>query len=397
MRSKTELLTILLAGASLALAGGCGDDDGNDGSDVVDSGPDDQFDAMQAPEFSGQALFFDVSVPAFPEVGNGPIIQIDFNSFAATVAPAWEEAPGSPFGCKAWDYSAAEFLDQHLDQGTFEFTTPEDYAQIPPCNFVPGVGWACIGAMGGGGDIAVVDAGMGLFSLTDTNITFGPDQVGRLVHLEGTTNLSNSGDFPVVAAEGDNTIIFQNPIPGADEETDTPGTYITLSGLGPAGSTFPIDEDASIGFKLTSGGEGDVASFDRPVEMAKEFTIDTESEALLSDVPMDGSEFTFSCQGEGGDCGTSLSTVLSIVTTDGNIEGLPPYILPPPQEKVAVIQCTVLAGSATVMAAGSQVLADSGATRVRAVFLRANAVQPLVPNTALTLVAGRGVAGFTDP
>ena len=395
MRSRSDLLTILLACASLALVGGCscGDDDG---SEDIDSGPDD-FDAPPPVEFSGQIQFVDLTILDHPETGNGPFLLINFEANATTVPPAWEEAPGSPFGCKVYDYTAAEFLDPHLDEGTVQITTPDGYAPMPPCNFVPGVGWACIGAMGGGGDIGIVNEEMGIFSLTDDTATFGADQIGRILHVMGSANPSNNGDFPIVDAAGDSTILYQNLIPGAAVEDATAATYITLAGLGPAGHTFPIEDDAMIGFALTPGGDEDVESFDRMLDMADEFTLTTDSLAVMNAIPTDGSEVTVACQGEGGDCGSSLSSTFLLLTTDASIEGLPPYVLPPPVEKAVLVTCTVLAGSATLPAAGSEFIMNSGATRIRSTFVRGNAVSPIVPNIALTLVAGRGIVGFTDP
>ena len=322
MRSTSHFFTIL-ACATLAFAGACGDDDGNGGS--IDSGPDDEVDASPLPEFESTVVFLDTSVPAVPDLGNGPIVSIDWQSFAAADVPDWEEAPGSPFGCKAWDHTAAEDADPHLDEGVMEFTTPEGYAQIPPCALIPGVGWTCVGAMRGGGDIGVVDADMGLYSLTDASVTFGTDQVGRLLHVMGTTNLANSGDFPIVGAEGDNTIVFQNGTPGADVEDATPGTYITIAGVGPLGQTFPISDDDMVGIKLTAGGAGDIEGFDRSIDMGNAFTLDTASQDVLNGgVPTDGSEFTLSCTGDGGDCSASQATIVVIDATDGSIEGLPP-------------------------------------------------------------------------
>lgn len=394
MRSRGHFLTIL-ACASLAFAAGCGDDDGGGGT--IDSGPDDEIDASTLPEFEGQALLLDLSSEQFPDLGNGPIVDIDWQSVAAFDTADWEEAPGSPFGCKAWDHTPAEAADPHLDEGVMEFTTPAAYAQIPPCVFVPGIGYACIGAMGGGGDIAVVDADMGLFSLTDNTATFGAAQVGRLLHVMGTTNASNSGDFPIVAADGDHTIVFQNGTPGADAEATTPGEYITLAGVGPLGQTFPLGDDDMVGFKLTSGGAGDLADFDRTLDVGNAFTLDTASQTLLSAIPTDGTEFTLSCMGEGGDCGASQATVVVIDTTDGSIEGLPPFIMPPPETKAVSIICTFLAGSATVKAEASQYLMDSGATRIRAIFGRVNSSTPVVPNAAITLATGVSTMGTTDP
>ena len=393
MRSRSHFLTILTC--ALAFAAACGDDDGSSGD--IDSGTDDQIDASVLPSFEGQVLLIDLSAPAFPEIGNGPIIDIDWQALAAFDTADWEEAPGSPFGCKAWDHTPAEAADPHLDEGTMEFTTPAGYAPIPPCSFVPGLGYACIGAQGGGGDIAVVDADMGLFSLTDNAATFGADQVGRILHVMGTTNASDSGDFPVVAAEGDHTIVFQNGTPGADAEAATPGQYITLAGVGPAGQTFTLADDDEIGFALTQGGDGDLESFDRNLDVGNGFTLDTDSAALLSAIPTDGNEFTLSCMGDGGDCGASQATVIVIDTTDGSIEGLPPFIMPPPETKAVQIICTFLAGSATIKAEGSQFLADSGATRIRANFARVNSTTPVVPDAAITLAAGKAVMGLTDP
>lgn len=383
--------------ALLALGPACGDDDGDGngtGGPEADAAP--EADASPGATHTGQALFLQGSFIDFPQFGQGALLETLFRPKEDVVAPSFEEAPGSPFACKVFEFTPEEYAPPGLDEGTMQFSV-EGGPEFPPCNYVPGQGYRCIGVTGEGGDIGVVDAEMGLFSLSNPEVTFGADEVGRFVVISGSATASNNGQFPIVGANGDNTIVYMNPKPGAAEEAGTAATYLTLAGFGPAGQNEPVANDAQVTFEFTGGGEGHVGDFTRTLDIGDDFTLDTASAALLSDLPLDGSEFTIGCAGEGGECGTSMASILNIITTDATIPpGLPPVVLPPPETKAVQVFCIFLSGSATVPAEASQYIADSGATRIRSVFVRATPVQFTQDQVEILVAAGHAQAGFTN-
>ena len=379
--------------ALMATAAACGDDDGDDGG-AVDSGPPDDTDASPGSTHTGTSLFLQGSYPDLPMFGQGGLLETKFQAYTDVVMPSYEEAPGSPFACKAYEFTPAEFADGGLDEGSMQVTV-ENGPELPPCNFVEALGgYRCIGATGGGGTIAIVDAENGVAAINNADVTFGTDEVGRFVMISGSAEPTNNGMFPIVNAPDDNTIAYLNP--GAVAEETTAATYVTAAGFGPAGQDVDIPNESEVTFEFTGGGEGDVDDFTRTINIGDSFTLDTASAALLSDVPLDGSSFTLGCAGEGGTCNTAMASIVNIQTTDTPIpEGAPPVFLPPPTEKSVQVFCIFLSGSATVPADASQYLADSGATRVRTVFVRANPLTFTHGSTDMLVIAGHAQAGFT--
>ncbi|HTE52382.1 MAG TPA: hypothetical protein VK698_16135 [Kofleriaceae bacterium] len=386
--------------ALLAAGTACGDDDDDDDGDGDGGGtPDaavvDDVDAAPPATHSALVLLLEGRFEAFPELGEGVLTESTFQVKTDVVPPSFEESPGSPFACKVFEFTPATFAPAGVDEGPVQFTV-DGGPPVPPCIYVPGQGYRCIGAMGTGGDIEVANPKMGIFSITDSAITLGPDQVGRFLIVQGATNPSNNGQFPIVMAAGDNTILYQNPQPGAAEELDTTATYLTAAGFGPAGQTTPIPDDASVTIALSPGGDGDVAEFSQTLDIGDSFTLDTASQETISNLPSDGSAFTLSCDGEGGDCGTSGASLLNLIATDGDVSQLPPFVLPPPQSKAVQIFCVFLAGRTAVPAEASAFLAGQGFTRARAVFVRANNLLFAQPKAEIQVAAGHAVAGFTD-
>ena len=379
--------------ALMATAAACGDDDGDD-SGMVDSGQPPDIDASPGATHTGLSLFLQGSYPAFPEFGQGALLETKIQAYADAVPPSYEEAPGSPFACKAYEFTPEQFADGGLDEGSMQVTV-ENGPELPPCNFVEEMGaYRCIGVTGGGGSIGIVNAEQGIAAINNGDVTFGEDEVGRFVMINGSAEAANNGMFPIVMAPDANTIAYLNP--NAVAEETTAATYLTAAGFGPAGQNEPIDNEADVTFDFTGGGAGHVGDFSRTIDIGDSFTLDTASEALLSDIPLDGSEFTIGCAGEGGTCNAAMASIVNIQTTDAPIPpGAPPVLLPPPVEKSVQVFCIFLSGSATVPAEASQYLADSGATRVRTTFVRANPLTFTQGNTDMLVIAGHTQAGFT--
>lgn len=344
----------------------------------------------------GNLLYFETRYLEQPSEGDGAFIIIGpFQIKDEQLDPVYEEAEGSPFACKVYEKTAAQYKDPGVDIGTLNFSIAGGPV-IPPCKLVDGE-WACIGMEGSGGDIAVVDAGQGIMSLTDSAVTFGPEEIGRVVKFTGTTQPANEGTFPIVAVPDSHTIQFHNPRTTAAAEPATPATWRTEYGEGPARQTDPVKNDDFLTVSLAAGGEGNFDDFSKTLEFGDAFTLDTASQATIQNIPMDGSEFTVGCDGEGGDCSEADATALTLETTDAPLDPDFPTAFPDPVTKHVQIFCLLLIGRVTVPAEASQYLVDSGATRVRAIFGRALSEQEIQKYAEITVVAGHAVMGFTDP
>lgn len=391
--------TLMLTVAATATAGcfddpyGDGGGGGGGGLNFTDAG------AGLNRRQSGEILLVETQFNDHAELGSGPLIVIGpLQAKEDKVEASYEEAPGSPFACKVFELTPDQFADQGLDVGTFQFTV-DGGPTFPPCKYVDGPGWVCSGAEGTGGDIQSVDPKQGTYSITDPGLTFGNDEVGRLVEISGATEPANNGVFPVVDALGDNVIHYKNPA-GA-EELAMAGSYSTHAGFGPANLADPIQDDFSVTVALTAGGEGKFEDFSTNLEFGNSFTLDTASQQTISNIPMDGSAFTIGCDGEGGECGTAMATALNIETTDAVIDPDLPLNgeeggLPAPQTKYVRVFCLLLIGRVTVPAEASAYLASSGAKRIRAFFVRAESTEEIQENAQATLIMGHGVGGFTD-
>lgn len=371
------------------LAVGCGDDDGDGGGGADASN--DQIDGSTLEITQrGTFLVLETSYQPVPEMGDGAFLVGKIQDIEDEVPYSFEVAPGAPFDCKVRELNPTQATDAGEDIGTVAITIDEGPA-FPPCHLIPGVGWGCPAATGTGGDIANVDGDT--WSITDEQAGFTADDVGRIVNITGAAE-GNNGLFPITMVAGD-TIHFLNP--NGAEDLGTAGAYTTLAGMGPAGQTDTIDDTDTLTFQVTAGGTGKFEDFSKTVPFGDHFTLDDASAALLSDVPMDGSAFTISCAGEGGECNAATATALDIVTTDGDIAGLPPFVMPPPATKSVQILCILLVPDADVSEEVSQYIADSGATRVRTIYTRAETQDEIQDEAQVTIVAGHALMGFTDP
>lgn len=386
----------------LAVVAGCGNDappEHPDGAPIADSGPPQTF------AQSGTAGYIDLEYvnlpPPFDMLGNGPLAAIGpFQNSEDIVPPSWEELPGNPFGCKVFELTPEQYLDPGLDVGALEFTVNGGDWVTPPCVIVPGVGWACPGGGGTGGDIRVVDAEMGVFSLQDSSAGFtGDDEVGRYLSISGASVGANNGMFFVVGAVNQSTILFFNPGPG-QEELNTSGEYVTIAGFGPAGRDDPIPDDATLDATLHASTGGDSKFEDFTVEgipFGQSFVLDPHGQESISNIPLDGSAFEVGCDGDGGQCNNAMATAMILETSDGDHTEFPPFLLAPPVNKVVRIFClNIIVGQTRVPAEASAYLVDSGATRIRTVFARVFPMDIFQTETTATILAGHGQAGFTD-
>ena len=383
--------------ASIAV-GACGDDDGNS---VPDAAVDDIDASVTEPSQTGRivmavASFHDLPAP-FDMLGEGILQIVDVYPVDERPAFAYEQAPGAPLGCKVTEFTPETLAEPPVNMGTLEFTI-ENGPAFPTCNFVDGVGYQCVGVPTASGGTIANGPMANTYALNDADVTFGVDQVGRHVRITGSAVPGNNGLFPIVAAPNDNTIVYANPSPAAAEETGgTAASYTVVAGFGPAGQADPVPDDARITTQLTAGGNGAFTDYTTNVDVGDSFTLDTATEAIIDDIPLDGSEFTLSCDGAGGSCTGAMATAIISQTTDAVVSMLPRFVLPPPVTKAVRIFCLQPGtGTVTIPAEASAFLMDSGATRIRSIMVRGNNTPTLQADATTDNVAGHAIAGFTQ-
>jgi hypothetical protein len=386
----TRFIKTTLFCSLLALAPACGDDDGNDGSGTPDANTGGDIDAAAPSEYSGQILWVEASSPMFPpQAGDGMGVQAKFIKKTDKIPTVYEEIPGAPFGCKVTEYTGEEYYSPGVDVGAVQLAAT-GAPPMPPCNWTE-QGYQCVGLAGGadGVDIAVVDADMGIYSLTDPATTFTADEAGRVLALNGRAEATNNGMFPIIASGGDlgdHTLQFAGM--GVVDETGTTGTYATIAGIPiPTGLDDPLADDAEETLTITPGtgtpaGEFNVANF----AIGQSFTLDDATADLLGNVPLDGSEFAMGCDGAGGTCGDAMVSVVNITTTDGEVSPTNPF--PFPASKMVEVVCISVTGTATVNETASAYLMNSGATSMRNSFLRVRLADQFPDNLDLFMAVG---------
>jgi len=368
------------------------------------------------PTHHGQLLLVQLEVlrDGFPD--QGFFAESTFLAKSDALPPVFEEIPGSQFGCKVFhkgpDFyfpGSEEIEDGHvakgLDEGSISLSFPYSDVEIPRCNFVAGVGYRCKGASGSRGDIKVVDAAAGLFSIRDSRIRFDDDDVGRFVELTGASKPANNGTFFIESRPDSHTIVYSNfkqdpatcaSTPSACQELHTSAKYSTLGGL-PAGATGRIADTGQVKVKHRAGGAGHTEDFDLTFDPGDSFTMTDASRGLMNATPIDGSPFALGCDGAGGSCGVAAASLVVILTTDAPVPPGPPVLMPIPVEKAVQITCIVPgSGTVNVPASAAAFLADSNATRVRTTFARVNPVPLVQTDTDYLFVVGNAQVGITE-
>lgn len=412
---KISLTLAVVAGGGVATIGACGGGDENPDAARFDAPrvADAMVDAETGPaELNGtlsllesQLLISDGSggVAAF---GQGPAFRMAFVDPAAVGAPVLEEQPGLPFGCKAFEYTPAQFVATlGADVGPVNLTyTTTPALNIPTCIFTAGVGYACPALMtASAGDNAVIGptASPQAFTFTDPDVTYNANAVGRYLRITGATDPTNNGAFPIVQLAAANTIVFANP--AAVAAAVVGGSSVTIAGVGPTPQVPDpgfIADDASLVIDLATTDQVAFPSFTGTLgDYGDDFDLDGAGRATMINIPRTDPavDFTVDCE---PNCGSATSSVLNIQTTDGDLTGLSPFSLPPPVTKSVLVRCTSSltsgTGEVTIPAEYAQYITDSGATRIQATFVRGSLASGTgVPSDRLTIVGGHAAVGFT--
>jgi hypothetical protein len=376
---------------------------------IPDAGPDaalpDAAPDAAVTDHVGTISLQDLSIQGHPELGHGLSITIDLTPLDP-IQPVVDTNPGSLFGCKAWVYDltmgqAPPVTD--ANHGDISVMAPS--TTIPTCTFIPGQGYRCIagGGAGGAGDLIQDDAaGPGTAALVDmapAAYTFSAADVGRYVVISGATPASNNGAFPIVGVNpASNAVIYGNP---AAASGAFGGTFTVIAGLGPVppvmGLPDPIQDADTLDVAIQPAS-GEFAFPAQSVAAGDAFVLDMASQLQMNTIPMDGSAVTLSCDATSCGAGSALGSLITITTTDGLLPpGAPDYYFPAPVQKTVVVRCAQLAPSITIPSSVMQVIADSGATRVRTLFIRPGlaATGNADSTNPVNIVVGHALAGFT--
>ncbi|MBK9031383.1 MAG: hypothetical protein IPL61_08600 [Myxococcales bacterium] len=338
-------------------------------------------------------------------------------------APVIDTAPGTPLGCKVWEYTPAQLATSFgVNEGTAEFTVTQTTPAAPPlpaCIFAPGAGYICPDPTSSGTAVGVTLTGVGAGATAAAALTlpgghaasFVADDVGRFVKFSGTGVLtldSPTSAFPIVMVNAGTPIIGLPLGTGMNIAALSAGTFTTLAGVGPspafAADPGQLADTATATAHFTTnaaGGGAHLANFDVNFPLiGDDFDINTATADVLRNIPTDGSEFQVACT----NCSGSTGGLINIVTTDGSITGLSPFSFPAPVTKRVQVRCAALnpappavPGPLVVPASISAYLMNSGATRIQATFIRASFGQTVPSNSAMTAIAGHAFVAFTTP
>lgn len=338
--------------------------------------------------------------------GQGVQVGISFSSSANVPAPVLEEQPGSPLGCKVWEYTPAQAAASSIgeDQGQVQIFSPAGQTATSltaPCTFTTGVGYTCphTATFSTGGTIGAGPQA-GLLTLTDTDVTYNAgNTTNRYVNIQGAATAANNGTFPIVALGGANTIVYANPA-GAAETLPGTAAHVNLSGVGPTPSAPDpgfLADNVSVDFVKAAGP--DIAALTATTtaggSVGDDFVLATAELNKLNAIPRDGSMFTISCTATDCPAGSASGTLINIITTDAPTTGLSPFAMPAPVTKRVQVRCAALgATSITVPPAYSARIMTSGATRIQATFIRPTLMGGGPAN--VTSISGHAIVGYTN-
>lgn len=284
---------------------------------------------------------------------------------------------------------------------------------VGPCAYTQGVGYLC-SSHGGSESIQAVANGSRAVTYVYSGTPFMDDDlVGSYLNINGFTGAAyNTGASAIpIIAQGNNTLTALAPADVAAGTETTAVAFAVFNGAGPVptrGLGIPVDADflgdetTSVQVQLAASAEW--AAIDYTVYTRGEgFALSDES-TQPHEFPTTAADATFTCEGTNGDCGadgdapagTVEAVIVSGRTTDGDVAGLPDFIMPPATTEYATFQCGfILAQGGTVPSGAVQAILDTNPTRIETRVLRIAGTQPMDGLNSGNLVVGHGLVGHT--
>lgn len=326
-------------------------------------------------------------------------------------------------GCVVHRFDATHVENPLVGAGTVNIEAPATGSTgllktVGPCNYVAGAGYLCASNGNTESVQAIANGSRALtFLWTGTPFT-GESLVGSYLNINGYTNTSfdtGAGALPVVS-QSDNTLTVIAPANVTAGSETTSVAFTVLNGAGPIPTNvgFPVNADF-LGTETTSvrvqkDADANWGAIDFTVYTRGEGFALSNSSARPELFPSVAQDVTFSCDpNDGGDCGADDTTATGVLralivsgkTTDGDVTGLPDYVMPPPVTAYTTFQCGfIIADSGTIpMDAVTQILATNP-SRIETHVLRVAGTSGADPNDPLNtsgnIVIGHGLVGHAS-
>lgn len=218
MNSKTRMVWAALLSCGAAL--GC-----------TTESPDGFVDQAASVQATGEISLTELSIQGHPELGQGPIVSIDFSDPTAVV-PLLDGRTRSADGCVAYGFPAGSGAS--LDEGGIKLTVADGTPEMPPCLVLDDGQYQCVTARHPSqvGDMFPLTGQPDLFAMSDPTGRFTQADIGRWLEISGADAPGNNGLFPIVSLlNGGTSPVFVNP--AGQDEPSSQATYFVRAGAGP--------------------------------------------------------------------------------------------------------------------------------------------------------------------
>ncbi len=331
--------------------------------------------------------------------GLGLVADIAFHSSLTAVPPVLEEQPGSPLGCKAWQYTPAQAQldDVGLDEGAVVLAaTGTAPPALPQCVFTAGAGYSCPhpGTQSTGGVLSTGPVA-GTATLTDMDVTYNnTNTLQAYVRISGAINPENNGDYPILLLANNRSFIFAHPSIVA-ETLPAAATHVNLAGAGAIpGAAAPGVLRDDIALTASMQASAHFAAFTATTgtgTVGHAFTL--QNPEILNAVPPQ-TQFTVSCAAGSCLAGSATGSMLTLTSTDAPTVGLSPFAMPPPAVSRVVVRCVSIGTSSiTVPAAYMSLVFASSPTRLETSFARVSLMGG--GPAPVSVMSGHAVVGYT--
>jgi hypothetical protein len=416
---------IILAGVLALFGAACGgDDDGDDGDDTddtTDDGDDDDDgtpdaappDAAPEVTHSGTVAITETTItnPGLPgEPLQGAVVSIGFVDDSTAIAPLSDFA-NNIGSCRITVFEG-DAAATPTDEGPITVTGVASNGDFT-CNATDGE-YTCqsttAAAAGASAEGAVLIGDGGGGTLTLDAAGFPETMVGMTVFLVGFGPIPSDVGFGVTDVAGGGDVLQLAGVPDTGKGGITGGAdalYAGYVGAGPIPNVtagFDFLDDGTTPVVIAKEESDLVAALDVSVPASGDgFTL-AKGSALPHEFPTAAEEVVFTCAEKGCGANPALTGQLHAIiingeTTDGPIDGLPPFVMPDPVTSHATFQCAFLAAplddEATITAAAVEAILATNPTRVQVTVGRFSAI-PASAASPSNVVVGHSLTGFTD-
>lgn len=332
----------------------------------------------------------------------------------------------SPIGsCVVTQYSIPQnkLPNPSVDAGTVTISGNGLLRPVGPCTYTNALNpYECVSQQATASITASSSGGIAHYSVNGGN--FVNDSTAAYLDVHGFSNTQFNGRNPIggaVDSDANGTldelrVALPNPPPIGTTETKTM-TYKIVDGAGPfPAGLFGASPDY---LASTVGGVQGVVRVQKataPDWPAIDVTIPVRGEGyalstagdLPTAFPTTARDVQFTCVGTGGNCGAEVTppsgqikgTLIVGSTTDGNVTGLPNFVMPPPVNTFTTFQCAyLLSDSATIPQAAVQAILSTNPKRIEISVARVTAAIVSGNNSAESgnILVGHAIVGHTTP